>query len=148
MTLFQSESQYREKATVWRVFSLLPLYGSLAGGHVWRWFAINIPMDLGAGGRFTGDIDILARLHDFPHSQEWFYKTWEVKVSLLRKDGTARSLKLGKVARTIRQLKAYREFGSPDASLLDIYLCVAPCIWRNNFPPTPLVVSLSAKMSD
>jgi hypothetical protein len=45
MTLFESDSQYREKLTIWRVLSSLPLYGSLAEGHIWRWFAINIPMD-------------------------------------------------------------------------------------------------------
>ncbi|MCJ7791003.1 MAG: hypothetical protein MUP49_01085, partial [Dehalococcoidia bacterium] len=80
---------------------------------MWRWFAINIPMDLGTGGEFTSDIDILARLSDFPHSKEWIYRTWEVKVSLICKDGTARSLKAGKIERTIKQLKAYRDFGSP-----------------------------------
>src|ERR1035437_3690795 len=53
MTLFESDSQYREKLTIWRVLSSLPLYGSLAEGHIWRWFAINIPMDLGTGGEFT-----------------------------------------------------------------------------------------------
>src|SRR5207244_10776291 len=70
LTLFESESQYREKATIWRVFSLLPLYGALARGRIWRWFAINIPMDLETGGRFTSDIDILARLSDFPRFSE------------------------------------------------------------------------------
>jgi hypothetical protein len=73
VTLFESESQYREKATIWRIFSLLPLFSFLAGGHVWRWFAINIPMDLGTGGKFDGEIDIIARLYNFPRSRDWFY---------------------------------------------------------------------------
>lgn len=60
MVLFESESQYREKAAIWRLFSLLPLYGPLADGHIWEWFAVNVPMDLGTGGDFTSDIDILA----------------------------------------------------------------------------------------
>src|SRR5256885_11005672 len=135
MTLFESQSQYREKATIWRVFSLLPLYAALAGGRVWRWFAINIPMDLGTGGAFTSDIDILARLHNFPLSKEWVYRTWEVKVSLLCKDGTARSLKSGKVGRTMTQLRSYRKFGSPDVSLLDIYLCEAGVMGPHRVPP-------------
>jgi hypothetical protein len=67
-------------------------FRTLAEGRVWKWFAINIPMDLGTGGAFTSDIDVIARLHDFPRSQEWLYKTWEVKVSLLCKDGSALSL--------------------------------------------------------
>lgn len=148
MTLFESESQYREKTTIWRVFSSLPLYAALAGGHIWRWFAINIPMNLEAGGEYTSDIDILARLHDFPRSQEWFYRTWEVKVSLLRKDGTARSLKAGKIKRTITQLKAYREFGSPDISLLDIYLCEAGFMSHNIFPQAALHRVIKIKTSE
>jgi hypothetical protein len=148
LTLFESESQYREKAAIWRIFSLLPLFGGLAGGHVWRWFAINIPMDLGTGGRFTGDLDILARLHDFPRSQEWLYKTWEVKVSLLCKDGTARSLKSGKMAKIMNQLRIHREFGSPDVSLLDTYICEAGFTGRNPFPPSCLNSSISSKLAE
>lgn len=148
MTLFESESQYRERATIWRVFSLSPLYTALAAGHIWRWFAINIPMDLGTGGEFTSDIDILARLYDFPHSKEWFYRTWEVKVSLLCKDGTARSLKSGKIARTMTQLRAYREFGSPDVSLLDIYICEAGFMRQNVFPPSSLKDTITVKIAE
>lgn len=145
MTLFESESQYREKATIWRVFSLLPLYGNLAGGRTWRWFAANIPMDLGTGGQFTSDIDILARLSDFPRSEEWVYRTWEVKVSLLCKDGTARSLKSGKIGRTVNQLRAYRDFGSPDVSLLDVYLCESGFMRSNVFPPASIRETIVAK---
>lgn len=148
MTLFDSPSQYREKATLWRVFSLFPLYSSLAQGRIWRWFAINIPMDLGTGGTFTSDIDILARLNDYPNSNSWRYQTWEVKVSLLCKDGTGRSLKKGKTARTITQLKAYRDFGSPDVSLLDIYLCEAGFMGHNQFPPAALHDTVPTKLTE
>jgi len=148
VTLFDSESQYREKATIWRVFSLLPLYGNLAGGRIWRWFAVNIPMDLGTGGQFTSDIDILARLYDFPRSEEWIYRTWEVKVSLLYKDGTARSLKFGKIRRTVNQLRAYRDFGSPDVSLLDIYLCESGFMSHNVFPPASIRDTIIAKIAE
>jgi hypothetical protein len=147
-TLFGSNSQYREKATIWRIFSLLPLYAALAGGRVWRWFAVNIPMDLGTGGVFTSDIDIIARLHDFPKSQEWLYRTWEVKVSLLCKDGSARSLKVGKLNRTVTQLRTYREFGAPDVSLLDVYICEAGFMSRNAFPPPVLRSSILKKVSE
>ena len=102
--------------------SLFPLYAPLAEGRVWRWFAVNIPMDLGtgAGEIFTSDIDLIARLYDFPNSKNWFYKTWKVKVSLLQKDGSARSLKAGKTKRTLTQLKVYKEFGAATTTLLDI----------------------------
>jgi hypothetical protein len=148
MTLFETESQYRERETIWRVFSLLPLYASLAGGRVWRWFAINTPMDLGTGGAFTSDIDIIARLNDFPRSKEWLYKTWEVKVGLLFKDGTGRSLKIGKIRRTKTQLNAYKEFGSPHVSLLDIYIREAGFLEANTFPPPVLHETISSKLDE
>jgi hypothetical protein len=147
MILFETESQYREKATIWRAFSLLPLYAPLAGGRIWRWFATNIPMDLmTGGGPFTSDIDIIARLYDYPRSKEWLYKTWEVKVGILGKDGTGRSLKIGKIHRTKTQLNAYREFGSPDVSLLDMYICEAGFMRGNTFPPPVLHESISSKV--
>ncbi|MGA7565892.1 MAG: hypothetical protein WBW53_07455 [Terriglobales bacterium] len=106
-------------------------------------------MDLGTGGgEFTRDIDIVARLHDFPRSQKWLYKTWEVKVSLLGRDGTARSLKVGKLNRTVSQLKGYRKFGSPDVSLLDIYVCEEGFMGSNGFPPTALRSSISSKVAE
>lgn len=148
MTLFDSEPLYREKATIWRIFSLLPLFAPLAQGHVWRWFAANIPMDLGTGGEFTSDLDIVARLHDYPRSHEWFYKTWEVKVSLLSKDGTARSLKIGKIDKLKKQLNAYRKFGSPDVGLIDVYILEAGFVGRQTFPPPVLSDVISKKRSE
>jgi hypothetical protein len=148
LTLFESESQYREKATIWRTFSLLPLFSCLAGGHVWRWFAINIPMDLGTGGRFTGEIDIIARLSNRPRSPDWFYRTWEVKVSLLSRDGKARSLKRGKTGKVMNQLRAYREFGAPEVSLLDIVLCEAGCLASNPFPTRELFDAVATKLPE
>lgn len=133
---------------MWRIFSQMPLYAALAGGKVWRWFALNIPMDLmTGGGRFTSDIDIIAKVHDFPNSQAWLYKTWELKVSLLCKDGMARSLKAGKTGRTVTQLKAYREFGSPEVSLLDSYICETGFGYRNPFPPPTLGPTLMEKIT-
>lgn len=88
----------------------------------------------GAGNEFTSDIDIIARLYDFPNSKNWFYKTWEVKVSLLQKDGSARSLKIGKTKRTLNQLKAYKKFGSAITILLDIYILEDGFLENNSFP--------------
>lgn len=148
MTLFESESQYREKATIWRTFSMLPLFSFLAQGHIWRWFAINIPMDLGTGGRFTSDIDIIARLNNHPRSPDWFYRTWEVKVSLLNRDGKARSLKRGKTGKVMNQLRAYRDFGAPEVSLLDIVLCEAGCLKANPFPTQDLFDAVATKLPE
>jgi hypothetical protein len=93
-------------------------------------------------GGFTSDIDVIARLLDF-RTREWIYKSWEVKVSLLCQDGTARSLKVGKTVHTINQLKAYREFGSPEVSLFDIYLCEAG--YNKPFPPASVSHAIVTK---
>lgn len=148
MTLFETESQYREKATIWRVFSLLPLYAPLADGHIWRWFAVNIPMDLGTGGEFNSDIDILARLSNHPISDSWFYRAWEVKVSMICRDGKCRSLKAGKTTKTLNQLRTYRKFGCPNVSLLDAYICEAGYFSNNKFPPDGLIRPVEAKISE
>jgi hypothetical protein len=122
----------------------------LAEGRIWRWFAVNIPMDLGTGtgGTFTRDIDIIAKLHDFPRSKDWLYRTWEVKVNLLCKDGSARSIKIGKLKKMMAQLKDYKAFGAPSISLLDIYLCEAGFMVRNSFPPPALNRSIKAKLPE
>jgi hypothetical protein len=150
VTLFQSNPQYREKLTIWQVLSLLPLYGTLAEGRIYRWFAVNIPMriNLMTGELFTGDIDIIACLNDFPHSREWIYKTWEVKVSLLYGDGSARSLKAGKVKKQITQLNAYMQFGAPEVTLLDIYICEQGFFKKNLFPSNALIDLIKEKQKE
>jgi hypothetical protein len=154
MTLFESPSQYREKATIWRIFQLLPLYGSLAEGHVFRWFAVNIPMDLLTGGKFTSDIDVIACLLPIPRRgirrdpNELIFKTWEVKVSLLTDNGMARSLKAGKTRSTLKQLNAYRDFGSPEVSLLDTYICAPGFFANNSFPPTTIHSVINERLAE
>lgn len=108
----------------------MPLFAPLSSEHIMKWFAVNIPMDLGTGGSFDGEMDIIARLRGIPGNPlagGHFYRTWEVKVSLLCKDGTTKSLKMGKgkMRGVVNQLKAYRKFGSPEVALLDVYLCEA-----------------------
>ena len=136
MTLFESDSQYRERATLWRIFSLLPLFANLSLGKMWRWFAVNVPMDLGTGGSFTSDVDILAKLSNMPKENSWSYYALEVKVSLLHNDGSASSLKAGKTKRTVTQLEAYRDFGIPVVSLLDVQICETGFFHRIRAFPT------------
>jgi hypothetical protein len=131
---------------MWRILSLLPLYGPLAQDRIWRWFAANIPMDLGTGGSFNSDIDLIARLNYFPLSKNvWFFRTWEVKVALLGKDGIAHSLKAGKLRRLLNQLNIYREFGAPDVSLLDVFVCEPGFLQTHPFPTPQVAASLAAK---
>jgi hypothetical protein len=144
--LYESDPQYREKAAMWRILSLLPLYAPLAQGRIWRWFAANIPMDLGTGGSFNSDIDLIARLNYFPLARDvWFFRTWEVKVALLGKDGNAHSLKAGKLSRLMNQLGIYREFGAPDVSLLDVFVCEPGFLQTHPFPTPKVSETLTAK---
>jgi hypothetical protein len=53
----------------------------------------------------------------------------------------------GKTGRTVTQLKAYREFGSPEVSLLDCYVCETGFVNRNPFPPPTLRATLTEKMA-
>jgi hypothetical protein len=126
------------------------LFAPLSSGHIMNWFAVNIPMDLGTGGSLDGEIDIIARLRGIPGhplAEGYFYRTWEVKVSLLCKDGTTKSLKVGrgKMRGVVNQLKAYRKCGSPEVSLLDVYLYEAGCSmsYLSN-----IKYSLSTKLSE
>jgi len=170
MTLFDSNPHYREKATIFRVFALLPLFSSLLSGCVCRWFAVNIPMDLGTNDGFAGDLDIVACLKRWPNDlSPWpnklapwpidtprsgpFYRTWEVKVAKLGKNGEAHSLKLGKTRKVLNQLEIHRRFGSPNVSLLDVYLCEAGFFGgaENVLPPNswrPLLEKLAELRSN
>lgn len=83
-----------------------------------------------------------------PHeSPGVFYKTWEVKVMLVDASGKPHSLKSNKMERTLNQLKIHREFGSPDVSLLDLYLHEAGSKAFQHFPTTEvfLVVEKRAR---
>ena len=123
MILFETDSQWREKAMIWRLFAMLPLSSFLLNDHIVRWFAVNIPMSLVQGGGH-GELDIIAKLKYPPRSKDtWFYRTWEVKVSLLCNDGTAKSLKAGKLPGVLTQMRNYRRFGASSVTLLDLYLC-------------------------
>lgn len=151
MTLFDTPSLYREKATIWRIFSTSHLFAGLAESNLQRWWALNVPMDFLTGGAFTSDVDVVAKLivpkplmRARGITDPIIYKTWEVKVSLLCKDGTARSLKAGKTRRTLTQLRAYRNFGAPDVSLLDAYVCEAGFLETRRFP-TPDVLDVTQK---
>lgn len=134
---------------MWRILSSLPLFGALAQGRIWRWFAVNIPMDLGTGGAFNSDIDLIAQLDYFPLvTGVKFFRTWEVKAAAIAPDGTARSLKAGKLHRLINQLLIYREFGAPDVSLLDVFLCEPGFFQSHDFPTPQVLTTLSAKLPE
>lgn len=122
MSLFHASSQNRESLTIWEIFTYLPLYAELSDGEVYKWYAFNIPMRIVQGTRYNSDIDIVGCFSDRCGSG-FSYKTWEVKVSLVDKEGKSHSLKAGKTKDVLKQLRAYRDFGSPSVTLLESYIC-------------------------
>lgn len=48
----------------------------------------------------------------------------------------------------MNQLKAYRAFGSPDVSLLDVYICESGFMRGNRFPSGPVRDAIVAKLPE
>jgi hypothetical protein len=142
LTLFQFNPQFRETAAIFRLLQSMPLRWGLAEGRIFRWFAVNIPMDLLRTSQFRGDLDLIACLRSKPSEGRFLkYLSWEVKVALIDKLGRAKSLKGGKTPDIVQQLKIHRNFGSPEASLLEMFVCEDGPISLKTFPsPTVLAV--------
>ena len=135
MTLFEFDPQHRETAAIFRVLGDLGLRFGLAEGRVFRWFAVNIPMNLLRTSTFLGDLDMIACLRSTPSEPRFLkYLSWEVKLALIDKLGRPKSLKAGKTHDIVRQLRIHRRFGSPEASLLELFLCEASPISLKHFP--------------
>jgi hypothetical protein len=114
---------------------MMPLHFGLAEGRIFRWWAINIPLNLLPSSRFYGDIDLMICTLSKPReSPRIFYKTWEVKLMLVDASGKPHSLKSNKTEGILNQLKIQRKFGSPDVSLLDLYLHEAGSKTFTSFP--------------
>lgn len=121
--LFDFESQFREKRTLWRLFELAPSRYELAHGRIFRWFGINIPFSLVGGQE---DVDLLMSLKDLPARKfAVIYETLELKATLITRHGKAISPKAGptKTKHLVGQLSKYRELGSPPVGPLEIYVC-------------------------
>ena len=146
MTLFQFNPQFRETAGIFRLLQSPPLRYGLAEGRVFRWFAVNIPMDLLRTSAFRGDLDLIACLRSNPSEPRFLkYLTWEVKFALIDKLGRPKSLKAGKTAEIIKQLRIHRKFGSPEASLLEMFLCDDSSISLKHFPSPPVFAVIKAR---
>jgi hypothetical protein len=99
------------------------LHFGLSDGRVYRWWAINIPLNLLPDSGFVGDIDLMAATRGMPFERRGFYfKTWETKMMLVDKTGKPHSLKSNKTHDIVKQLTIQRRFGSPFVSLLELYL--------------------------
>ena len=92
-------------------------------------------MDLLRTSQFRGDLDLVACLRSIPSEGRFLkYLSWEVKVALIDKFGRPKSLKGGKTLDIVQQLKIQRSFGSPEASLLELFVCEDGPISLKHFP--------------
>jgi hypothetical protein len=148
LTLFEFDPQLRETAAIFRLLQSFELRWGLAEGRVFRWFAANIPMDLLPTSRFRGDLDMIACLRSFPSEpRALHYLTWEVKVALVDKLGRPKSLKRGKTRNVVQQLKIHRKFGSPEPSLLEMFVCEDGPVSLKHFP-SPEVFEVIQERAD
>ena len=124
MQLYEFDSHHRETAALWRLVRTLPLHFGLADGRIFRWWAINIPLNLLPSSHFVGDLDLMMCLLSTPMERPAvFFKTWEAKLILVSKEGRARIPQpRSETERILNQLKIQRRFGSPETSLLELYL--------------------------
>ena len=120
--LFEHPSQFREKRAIWRLFEVAPFRLGLARGRIFRWFGTNIPLCLIG---MQGDLDLVLSLKGDP-SQDFrqLYETWEVKTTLISRDGRVSSSKSSpaKMNQLLGQMKKYRHTGSPCVGLLELFI--------------------------
>lgn len=148
MTLFGFDPQHREKRAIWRLFEMSELRWGMADGRIFRWFAANVPLNLEPNTGFEGDLDLVACLrHGRGAGARLIYRTWEVKVAIIDKEGRPRALKAGKTDKLLGQMRKYRQFGCPEVSLLEMYVCEDGTLARHGFPPAACADAIRAKMA-
>jgi len=150
MILFHSDSQHRENKAIWRMFETKLLTTELSKGYPWKWYAVNIPMDLRGVSGTKGDIDLIAHLIEPPINPDIeppsFYRTWEVKVSLLDKEANPRSLKReGRTQKIIKQMQKTRKYGASSVSLLELFVLEDGFFSKHNFPSTEVASVMKSR---
>ncbi len=126
ITLFNSNSLFRENKIIWRLLETFVLVTPLTDGTPYIWFGVNIPLNLNGISKVDGDIDLMiCLLNSYEDNLPTFrYKIWEVKCSLIDESGVGHSLKysIGKINSLKKQLIKLAKFGCPEVSLLEIHL--------------------------
>jgi hypothetical protein len=134
--LFNTDNQEREKACAWKIMRTLPLGGPLADDS-WLWSAVGIPLSL-ADKSLKGDVDLMFNVRGEPERRGGelvrvngdlvfhpFYRCFELKTSKVTGSGAVRSLKEGKIHKTIAQLEKLCRMGAPQVFLLDVFIIEA-----------------------
>lgn len=121
-TLYNTNSQQRERNAIFQFFNS-PFIFALCNDW-WNWFAVGIPMNLN-GNDIDGDLDLIVSRPSKTPPQigtKPMYRVFEVKTSIIEKEGKVRSLKLGKINELNGQLKKLKKFGCHQLFLFDIYV--------------------------
>lgn len=125
--LYNIDNQKREK---FAILKLLSSHFDFLCNDTWKWFAVNIPLDL-CGGTIKGDIDILVAMVRFKISQgkivgeEVIYRVFEVKTTKIDKNGNFKSLKINKFEKIKQQLYKLINAGSQQTFLTEIFILEA-----------------------
>jgi len=148
--LFNINGQVRENFAIIKLLKSRDIF--FLCNNTYSWIAVNIPLNM-CGGSVKGDIDILIAMpifpKDFPQNQKGrmrhIYRTFEVKVSKIDKQGNCKSLKFGnKFNKTKKQLYKLIKSGSQQTFLLTIFVLESG--YHNNFDKLPkLLISLIEK---
>jgi len=120
--LFEHPSQFRENRAIWRLLEVAPFRLTLARGRIFRWFGINVPLHLVG---MQGDLDLVLSLKGVPsQSFRQLYETWEIKTTLISRDGRVSSSKSSpaKMNQLLGQMKKYRRTGSPCVGVLELFI--------------------------
>lgn len=140
--IYDTPSQVRENRLIYRLFE---------DGHFWglcndsfKWVAVGIPFDI-IDSKEKGDIDILFCIpKNLGKNSKYFYRAFEVKASLIDKNGKARSLKRGNKKFEIKkQLEKLKKFGAEQVFLLEILLLHSE--YKGNFFTKEVIESLKEK---
>ncbi len=146
--LFKTNSQKREKLTVWRLFNSPFIYDLSAG--LWKYFAVGIPLNL-LGGETIGDIDLLICRPTLSHQtyevdfEKLEYRVFEIKVSTTDINGIPKSLKLGKMNKIKSQVNKLKKFGCPLIYYFEIFLFETGFSDSNFSPTKEMIKSIKTK---
>lgn len=118
---YKIDNNRREKAAIWNLLDNSISLSALCN-DTWKWFAVNIPLNLVDKNQPNGDIDILVHALFFkggPDLLRSVYRCFEVKTSKISTNDEIKSLKSIKKFKKIKgQLGKLKDFGANQIFLL------------------------------
>jgi hypothetical protein len=113
------------------------------------WRAVGIPLDI-VDSSIKGDIDLLfaMRVYNAGATPRFsrIYRCFELKTSKVARDGTVKSLKEGKITKTLGQCQKLCRIGAPQVFLLEAFIAEAGYSQMSNGRmPDPVRESVAKK---